>query len=173
MASAFSSRPPTRRLAGAAVLFVGLLGLAIAACTEHHVEVGAPPAQGIPDACFVRQTAAATQPTPDGGVPTPAAPAEPLRCANDAECGAGARCDTQLSPPKCVVLYCVPEGQPCSSDEQCASKMTCHAGKCNPCNTCGNLCEVDFTTDPKNCGQCGVAAVGDQTCVDGVPTCTE
>jgi hypothetical protein len=143
---------------------------------------------GVPDACLVRKTASsASAPAPSDPVtaipganqgygtltppPIPAAPAAPLRCANDAECGAGARCDTALSPPTCVILYCVPEKGACSAAEQCADGMKCHKEACNPCNQCGDLCEVDFATDPLHCGGCNKKISSAQTCVAGEAAC--
>jgi hypothetical protein len=144
------------------------LGIAAAACsTTTQTSTVDTAIEGIPLECFVRGAA------PDAGADAEVVPgsAEPIRCANDAECGAGARCDTKLGIPRCVELYCVPDTAPCSSDLQCQRGRKCHDGACNPCNTCGNLCEVDFTTDPKNCGGCNQAVGPEQTCVDGKPTC--
>ncbi len=45
--------------------------------------------------------------------------------------------------------------------------MQCHEEQCNPCTFCGDLCEVDFTSDPKNCGACGVVVPKGKSCVDG------
>lgn len=127
---------------------------------------------GVPEACLLKRTA--TPPPNQGGTtsaPVGAPQAEVIRCVDDFECGAGARCDTALSPPRCVTLYCLPEKAACSAAEQCESGMQCHKGLCNPCNQCGDLCEVDFDKDPKNCGGCGRKISSAQQCVAGEAAC--
>ena len=157
-------------------VFAAAAAATVAACTEQKTVTDVSPAEavdGVPDACFVRKSA----PSPavsdgDGGTVTgPVFAPEPIRCTGDADCGAGARCDKALSPPRCVTLYCVPEKGACSAAEQCVEGMKCHEGRCNPCNLCGKLCEVDLTSDPNNCGACGNEIAAAQTCVEGEATC--
>jgi len=126
----------------------------------------------VPEACYVTKTSEVEGRVPDGGFAQQPTPTK-IRCAGDAECGAGARCDTALSPPSCVLLYCLPDAAPCAHGEECLEGLQCFEGRCNPCNVCGNQCSVDLNADPKNCGECGRVVVGGQTCVDGVPTCPE
>jgi hypothetical protein len=153
-------------------LVVGAAGAV--ACTEKRAITDVSPAEpvdGVPDACLVRKNAAAAAAANDAGLPVAAPAAELLRCVNDVECGAGARCDTALSPPTCVTLYCIAEQGACSADEQCNDGMKCHESRCNPCNQCGNLCEVDFTSDPNNCGGCKKKISSAQKCINGEATC--
>jgi hypothetical protein len=143
------------------------LGLLAACSTVTQTRPVDTAIEGIPSECFVLAAA-------DAGAPSDAAPpvaSEPIRCANDAECGRGARCNMKLAIPRCVELYCVPDEKPCSADEQCKRGRRCYEGRCNPCNTCGNLCAVDFTKDPSHCGECNRHVAAEQTCVDGTPTC--
>ena len=48
-------------------------------------------------------------------------------CLDDSVCGAGAFCDTAVSPSTCVKAACLPANAPCSKKEQCASN-TCGGG---------------------------------------------
>lgn len=146
------------------VLAWSLAALAVTAsvaCSSRNS--GAPgSAQGIvPAACYVHS------PPEDGGLVGSAS----IRCASDAECGAGARCDTAVSPPACILLYCLPETAPCSMTEQCVQGMQCHQGQCNSCSQCGGLCEVDFKSDPKHCGGCDQPVGSGSVCREGQSVC--
>ncbi|MDB4939456.1 MAG: Tryptophan synthase alpha chain [Labilithrix sp.] len=154
-------------------LFLAVGAAGAIACTEKREVTDASAAQpvdGVPDACLLRNTAPAPA-VSDAGLPVAAPASAPLRCVEDLECGAGARCDKALSPPTCVTLYCVPADGACSAAEQCLEGMKCHEGRCNPCNQCGNLCEVDFSSDPKNCGGCKKTISPAQKCINGEATC--
>jgi len=141
--------------------FAALTVVAAVACSSQNLVAGSG-AQGlVPAACYVQPPAA------DGGLVSAAS----IRCANDAECGAGARCDTAISPPACIVLYCLPETAPCSMAEQCVQRLQCHEGRCNSCSQCGNLCEVDFKSDPKHCGGCDQPVGAGHVCRDGQSVC--
>lgn len=154
----------------AAVLVALLLVTACATSAKTVTDTDpTTPEGGVPDACLVKRTTAAPPGSPNA--PTAAPQAEAIRCVSDVECGAGARCDTAISPPRCVTLYCLPDKAACSAAEQCTEGMQCHEGLCNPCNTCGNLCAVDFDKDPKNCGGCGRRIPPAQRCVAGEATC--
>jgi len=158
------------------VVVLGVCAVAAVACTENNTVTDTSPTEavgGVPDACFVKKAPASPVVSDgDGGTVSGAVyPAEVIRCTGDPECGAGARCDKALSPPRCVTLYCVPEKGACSAAEQCMEGMQCHKGQCNPCNQCGKLCEVDLTSDPMNCGACGKAIAAAQTCVEGQASC--
>jgi len=113
----------------------------------------------------------------EGGIPTNCFTVDSkgalIHCSNDAECGAEARCNQASAPPSCTKLHCLPATSPCSDASQCQSGMKCHERACNRCDICGNLCSVDFSTDPKNCGECGHVLSPSQLCVDGQPTCPE
>jgi len=149
-----------------AVSAAALVVSTLVACstTTTTASGGAAAALGaIPDACYLHVTE-----TNDAGL-TSTAP--PTRCASDAECGAGARCDTALSPPTCIVLYCLPEAAACAHAEECGEGMQCHAGKCNPCNQCGDLCEVDFATSAAHCGDCNQPVGDKHVCENGEPVC--
>ncbi len=94
-------------------------------------------------------------------------------CKIDVDCASlgGYRCNTQLQPPQCEQLYCGPENTKCSSDDVCKQSLKCHNGGCNACNLCGNLCEVDFNTNPANCGGCNKTVPAGHVCVNGVASC--
>lgn len=56
----------------------------------------------------------------------------------------------------------------------CEANKTCASGACTckPENSCGTQC-VELTTDPLNCGACGVACVAGQECSAGACTCPD
>lgn len=144
-----------------------VLILSVGACSSTTKEVGvtaAAAADGaIPDSCYVHAPQVS-----DAGF---SGAATPTRCAGDAECGAGARCDTALSPPTCIVLYCLPEAAPCAHAEECNQGMQCHKGTCNSCTQCGDLCEVDFATDSQHCGDCNQPVGANRVCENGHSVC--
>jgi hypothetical protein len=93
------------------------------------------------------------------------------RCVDDRDCPQGARCNTMLAPPACQLVRCAPPGSACSTDDVCQTGLRCHKGACKLCDVCGDKCEVDFNTDPKNCGACGNALPAGIRCVDGAASC--
>jgi len=76
-----------------------------------------------------------------------------------------------MSPPACELLYCGTIGTPCHDDTICDIALQCHKGRCNPCDLCGGLCEVDFDTDPDHCGCCNRAIPDGGICDSGTPEC--
>lgn len=116
----------------------------------------------------------------DGGIcnepeSIPAYPAQAclpdVPCANDGNCPDGHVCNTELDPPACQLLYCGTEGSICHVDEVCDEGFQCHEGQCNPCDVCGDLCEVDFDTDPNHCGCCDSPVPSGGVCQNGVAQC--
>lgn len=114
----------------------------------------------------------------DCAEPATVEPADPpanclpdVPCLDDANCPDGHVCNDALPEPACEQIFCGTEGSPCDSDGVCADGMTCHANRCNPCTFCGNLCEVDFATDPQHCGCCDNPVPGGGVCNGGVPGC--
>jgi hypothetical protein len=85
----------------------------------------------VPDECLVKSSSG------------------PVVCSNDAVCGSGAQCDTAMSPSTCVKTACVPNGAPCSTNEQCK----------------GGMCALAATGgDAGKGGDAGMAAVKSGTC---------
>lgn len=140
----------------------------LASCLPTAVQTSVIEGVVLPSACY-----ASGNPTEraSGDAGGPASAAMPTRCANDAECSSGARCDTAISPPTCIVLYCLPEGNPCAHAEECVQGLQCRNHLCNPCNVCGDRCEVDFATDPDHCGTCENAVPRTQICLGGEAAC--
>lgn len=94
-------------------------------------------------------------------------------CQSDIDCVplGGYRCNIALSPPECEKLYCGAEHSFCSTSEACEPPMHCFEDGCTHCDKCGNLCKVDFATDPLHCGGCNQPVGATQPCVDGQPAC--
>ncbi|MDB4944792.1 MAG: Tryptophan synthase alpha chain [Labilithrix sp.] len=92
-------------------------------------------------------------------------------------CGA---CDKLCLPPTSSSdprWECGPDNQPPNTTWSCASakcSIECKPpfGDCND-DMCGDGCEVDKSSDPKNCGACGHACAANQDCVDGSCLCPE
>ncbi len=105
--------------------------------------------------------------------PTPISPAclVDTPCVEDVNCPPGYTCNAALDPPQCSKIYCGAAGSPCSSAGSCLENLECNEGICNPCNVCGDLCSVDFQTDPQHCGCCDNPVPESGACVDGQPGC--
>jgi hypothetical protein len=94
-------------------------------------------------------------------------------CVKDLDCAKGYRCNTALDVPTCEALYCGDPGTICSAADVCKTGMQCHDNQCNPCNICGDQCEVDFAADPQNCGACGVKTPESFVCAQGKVRCPD
>jgi Stigma-specific protein, Stig1 len=94
-------------------------------------------------------------------------------CTKEGDCANGFRCNTALAEPTCQAIRCGDIATLCSSADVCANGMQCHKEQCNPCNFCGDLCEVDFSSDREHCGSCGVRAPETFLCVAGAAVCPE
>jgi Cys-rich repeat protein len=108
----------------------------------------------------------------------------PAGCQTDADCGAGLVCrNGSCEVAGCQVTGC-PAGytcdptsgacfaQPaCTTNSDCAAGQQCLRGQCVPGGcTGGTLCNgacVDVSTDPYNCGACGVACPRGTACIAG------
>jgi hypothetical protein len=93
------------------------------------------------------------------------------RCVDDRDCPQGSRCNTMLAPPACQLVRCAPPGSACSTDDVCQTGLECHKGACKLCDVCGDKCEIDFDTDPRNCGGCGNVLPAGIRCVGGAASC--
>jgi hypothetical protein len=116
---------------------------------------------------------------PPNVVPPEPTPIDPLclvdtPCVEDANCPSGYTCNAGLAPPSCSKIYCGVAGNPCSAAASCSVDLQCVDGICDSCDVCGDLCSVDFQTDPQHCGCCDnpVPASGDAECVNGEIVCT-
>lgn len=114
--------------------------------------------------------------SPPAVVPVTPIPADPAclvdtPCVTDSNCPSGYTCNDALDPPECSQIYCGTAGTPCGNDSSCDTDLSCDAGICKLCNICGDLCEVDFATDPEHCGCCNNPVSGGESCVGGQPTC--
>jgi Stigma-specific protein, Stig1 len=94
-------------------------------------------------------------------------------CVKDLDCAKGYRCNTALDVPTCEALYCGDPGTICSAADVCKTGMQCHDNQCNPCNICGDQCEVDFAADTQNCGACGVKTPESFVCAQGKVRCPD
>lgn len=92
-------------------------------------------------------------------------------CEADGDCDGGTRCNTTLSPPQCVELYCGPSGSPCSDTNQCETGLECEEGLCRACDVCGDNCTVDFMSNTLHCGCCDNPVPEGGKCENGVPAC--
>lgn len=81
----------------------------------------------------------------------------------------------------CRGAACLPETAPCDPTLPCCGNLTCNGGTCQ-CPFGQAFCEgeascVDVTSDPANCGGCGVVCTAGATCANGtcvnVATCTD
>jgi hypothetical protein len=179
-----------------------LLGLGLAACQSGGADGCHPGTNGcecIVSECFgdlictagicvgdfgslPEETEGETGPDPTGDMcdepepinPYPAQQCLPdVPCANDSNCPDGHLCNTGLEPPACQLLYCGTEGSICHADEDCDENFQCHEGQCNRCDICGDLCEVDFDSDPQHCGCCDSGVPIGGVCKNGVAQCPE
>jgi hypothetical protein len=87
-------------------------------------------------------------------------------------CGAVCRAPSDSNDPR---WKCGPGVTPPSTQWSCASAscgLECKGGSadCNG-NFCGDGCETDLLTDPKNCGACGQACGPGQWCQQGACAC--
>lgn len=93
-------------------------------------------------------------------------------CVDDANCPDGHACNTVLDPPSCELIYCGEVGTPCHEESVCKDGLSCYEGRCNPCDFCGDLCEVDFATDLQHCGCCNNPVPAGGICNSGTPECS-
>lgn len=84
-------------------------------------------------------------------------------------CGGGACVDPRFDP-----LNCGGCGMPCPQQQNAFSACTpmgCTRGPCQPgfadCDGMPNGCEAELQVDSNNCGMCGRACFGSETCVFG------
>jgi hypothetical protein len=75
------------------------------------------------------------------------------KLSNGQSCGANAACCSGA----CVGNVCVSAGATCDDPGDCLGGDSC----------CGSVC-TDTTTDPQNCGGCGIICDLTQTCIDGM-----
>jgi hypothetical protein len=163
----------------------GAVCFLLAACSSSQISSGpqvvsTTGATVPPQSCFVGGPtnpftfgdAGAARSDSPGSVQLPTAQATG-RCIDDRDCPQGSRCNKALSPSSCELVRCGPEKSACSSDDVCQEGLRCHKNACKRCDVCGDQCEVDFQTDPNNCGACGVVAPKGVKCVGGELTCPD
>ncbi len=122
-------------------------------------------------------------PPTDPGILTPDASClTGTLCAGNSDCDGGSRCNTNLSPPECELLYCGGPNTSCSSNalEVCAKDLVCMTApengpdeelRCLACDVCGGTrCYVDFTADHEHCGCCDNPVETGGYCNSGSPT---
>jgi hypothetical protein len=80
----------------------------------------------------------------------------------------GSACDASVSPPKHDAAVDV--GDDAEAEGGCAPGEACDGGCDNTCAPDGSTGCVDYMVDNANCGACGSACTGDETCVGGVCT---
>jgi hypothetical protein len=93
-------------------------------------------------------------------------------------CPTGLACNAGV----CTAAMCFPNGAMCATNQQCCSAL-CNAGICQPIagcmppqTLCGASC-VNTSSDPNNCGMCGLVCMS-QACVSGIcatppPSCVD